>query len=370
MSRQRVLLVNEEEAAVDALMLALHRHRARWQVDKATSVAQALARFEAGPYDAVVTGVRMSGASGLSLLERIVEHWPATVRVVLTGAVDGLLDERLRALAHHVLVKPVSASALHERLVLSLDAREQLHGPLREKVVSLGQLPALPATYAAISRLSRRPEATIDEFAAAVQQDPSVCSNVLRLVNSAWFGLSRQVTSIREAVRLLGIRPLESVVLASEVFALGGGASERIQRGALARLSLATALVRRLRVVGLLDEVCTAAVLVDLGELIEALLSGRSAPPSGVEHSLLGGIVATLWGLPAVLCEAIALHHRVRTAEDASPTLSTLVALVCRLQEWLEAPPVTRLELEPQLLVLGAAFGANREILDEFRVAA
>jgi HD-like signal output (HDOD) protein len=361
--RHRVLLADEERDLVDALRLALHRYRS-WSVDVATTSAEVLARLDGEPFDAVVTSAHLEVA-GRPLLDELIARWPSMVRVVLGG--ESLSREefdRVRARAHHVLPRPVSAAALFARLELSLTARAQL-GDAQQAIGALSNLPSLPSTFATISRLSHRPDSTLEQFTQAVERDVAVCSNVLRLVNSAWFGLSKPVSSMREAVRLLGIRPLENVVLATEVFAHVGPDVNALQRRSLVRLAAAPRLVRALGVSALLDEACTALVLCDVGELIELLLERQRVAATGQHHALLGAAVLTMWGLPAVLCEAVALHHRPRAPSDASATLSCLVALVCRLQERAEAPPASRVDLAEQLAVLAGGFGVTTEVLDE-----
>lgn len=224
-----MLLVDDEPAIVQSLRRALFRHR-EWEVEFVTSGARALSALSERPFDALITDIRMPELDGPGLLTEAVARWPSLVRVVLTGDPGEARPARVEALerlAHHVLIKPVSVEALFHRVEQSLRARDRLVDPaLRALVVGLGPLPALPATFEAVTRVTRRPDFTLAELVEVVEADRAVCSHVLRVVNSAWFGLGKPVSSMREAVRLLGVRPLESVVLATEVFS-GPGADWR-----------------------------------------------------------------------------------------------------------------------------------------------
>lgn len=349
-----MLLVDDEPAIVQSLRRALFRHREAWEVEFVTSGARALSALSERPFDALITDIRMPELDGPGLLTEAVARWPSLVRVVLTGDPGEARPARVEALerlAHHVLIKPVSVEALFHRVEQSLRARDRLVDPaLRALVVGLGPLPALPATFEAVTRVTRRPDFTLAELVEVVEADRAVCSHVLRVVNSAWFGLGKPVSSMREAVRLLGVRPLESVVLATEVFSGPGAAIEGLRQRALRRLATVPQLARSLGVEALRDEAATALVLADVGEFllwvkaptsaarIERVMAGGRArleaerAELGGDHAVLGAVVLELWGLPPRLVEAVALHH-ARADELGSPSLAAFVALACRLHD-------------------------------------
>ena len=370
---RRVLFVDDEPAVVESLLRAMYPYRKRWAVETATSAAQALEKLSHQGFDVVVTDARMPEMDGEALLKEVVVRWPTLVRVMLTGD----MGETVRhALAHHVVAKPVAAAALFHRVEQSLQARDLLTDPALQALVGrLGPLPSMPTTFSAINRLSRQPDATLDQLVCVVEEDLAVCSNVLRVVNSAWFGLRQPVSSMREAVRLLGIRPLENVVLATEVFSAPSPGVERLRRRALARLASGPALVDALGVPALRDAACTALVLVDVGELVlhlnlpaealridEAVLQGRTREDVererlGADHALLGAVLLSLWGIPTQLIEAVAFHHQPAPA-PAPASLRSLVALACALQEAAEAAPALRPGAVQKVAPHAHAFGA------------
>lgn len=373
--RRRVIIVDDEVRVVDALRKALYQYRARWQVTTATSAREALAHLEAG-CDAIITDMRMPEMDGEALLREVAERSPATLRVVLTGEVGAAGVEKVQRLAHHFVPKPARAPLLFARVEDALEARDRLESPaLQALVCRLGALPALPGTFARINQLAERESATLDDFVHAVEGDPAVCGNVLRSVNSAWFGLSRRVASLREAVSLLGTRPLRSLVLATELFSASGQLVERLRARALERLGAVSALVARLGCPALRDEAATAAVLADVGQLLlvlrlpeemAALLSQELPGASrvvterrlfGADHAVVGAVLLRLWNLPAQLVEAVASHHSHCAAPSAD--LRTLLALTVLLQDLKWAPADAQAALVGEARPLAAAFGCD-----------
>lgn len=350
-SRRRILIIDDEVSVVEGLRKAFHQYRARWEVSTATSGRDALSLLERKPFDAVICDARMPEMTGDEVLSSVAERWPRVVRVVLTGEVQQSSLEKLQRCAHHFFRKPATAASLFARIEQSLDAGDRLASPVARALLErLKSMPALPATFSDIERLDASPESSLSQYVEVIERDPAICANVLRIVNSAWFGLSTSVTSVREAVRLLGLRPLRDIVLTSEVYAGGGEQVSAIRNRALARLAAVPRLARLLGVEALEDAYATGAVLIDVGDLV--LLHGAPdevarLPPLvgtgasrlegerrvfGVDHALLGGVVLTCWGLPVTLADAVSAHHGTVNAFSREKGLGPLLALTSRLQ--------------------------------------
>lgn len=362
-ARRRLLFVDDEPRIVDGLRKSLRQYRQHWEVETTTSGAEALLRLEGAAFDALVTDAHMPLMDGEGLLRTARESWPQMLRVVLSGDIAQSGHARLVQLAHQFIPKPVEVPVLHARIEEALAARHLLgSAALKALVCRLGTLPALPGTFGEVNRLLERADATLDQFVHVVEADPSVCANVLRVVNSAWFGLRTRVASIREAIRLLGFRPLRDVVLAAEVFSGASPTVERLRREALERLGALPKLLRALQADEWKEAAATAVILADVGQLIVLLRAPAEAAAVetevargwnrlevetrllGADHALLGAVLLTMWSFPSELIEAVALHHAARTVTPVR-SLSTVLALSCTVQD------------------LGAASGAQREAL-------
>src|SRR5262249_23712097 len=142
---------------------------------------------------------------------------------------------------------------------------------------------ALPRVYDALLKALADPESSLATVVKLIEQDAGICAKVLQLVNSAFFGLPRQVTAVSQAVNLVGIAMLKNVMLSVEVFqalqadrAIPGFSAEDLQAHALLAASIARRIVRDQR---LADDAFMAAMLHDVGLLVLASrLPDRLAP--------------------------------------------------------------------------------------------
>lgn len=87
----------------------------------------------------------------------------------------------------------------------------------RELTIALGELPSPPHVYRRLTAELEQPDWSIAGVARVVNTDPAVVARVLRLVNSPYYGLRREVGSTWEAVVLLGAEEVRSLVLATTV---------------------------------------------------------------------------------------------------------------------------------------------------------
>ena len=85
-------------------------------------------------------------------------------------------------------------------------------------------LPPLPEIALKVARLGDDPNAGTQVISQAVAADPALAARVLRLANSAYYGVPRRIGTMREALMVLGLRTLRSITLAAALHpaALGG----------------------------------------------------------------------------------------------------------------------------------------------------
>lgn len=92
--------------------------------------------------------------------------------------------------------------------------------PSLEKLLANANLPALPQSAIHLLQVSQDPEAGPAEYAVPIEADPGLTSQVLRFVNSSYFGFSREISSIKLAITLVGVKTVKNFVLWSAVFSL------------------------------------------------------------------------------------------------------------------------------------------------------
>lgn len=205
---------------------------------------------------------------------------------------------------------------------------------LRRQVERLRSLPTLPATVQRIADLIDDPAADLGEVAALIESDQVLAAQVLRLANSAFYGLSGQIGSLTHALAILGTAVTKSLLLSTSVLDLRidmAGFWEHSVGVATAACALAKQL--RLRKP---EEVSGAGLLHDLGKVVlykqapdafaavlaEADRSGCSFREAewrllGVDHTTVAGWLCPRWNFPVRLREPIVHHHQPERAPTA-----------------------------------------------------
>lgn len=116
MSKKRILFVDDDPHVLAGLKNVMHRERARWEAVFVDSGARALAQLDQETFHVIVCDMRMPEMDGVTLLERVREHWPATARVMLSGSADREEIVRATAAVDELLGKPCSSTVLKATL--------------------------------------------------------------------------------------------------------------------------------------------------------------------------------------------------------------------------------------------------------------
>ncbi len=209
-------------------------------------------------------------------------------------------------------------------------------------------LPGMPGPAAKLLHLLQDPEVPTSQVEALLRLDPGLTANILKLSNSAYFGFSSRIGSVRQAIVLLGSRRLVQLVIASSV---GTVMKQPVQGydlspGELWRHSIAVSvaaegLVLELAVAGA-EETFTAALLHDVGKLVMgafvqkdlSAIEARAAQGVsfhlaerellGTDHAEVGARILAEWHFPASIVQAVRYHH----APDALAEGSRLLDVV------------------------------------------
>jgi HD-like signal output (HDOD) protein len=215
-----------------------------------------------------------------------------------------------------------------------------------EEAQSLG---AFPASAQRIREIVDNPEASLVDLERAVLADPAVAAIVLRIANSAFFGLQRSVVSVKEALLILGFSATKDLALS---VALVGGLrpkdplGNRVWSNAVRTAAAADLLARTVAGVdaqamfsaGLLHEIGLLILLKVFGRPYGALVQPRYGSPElanaernqlGFQHPDLAGACLTRWQIPRSVTEAVRWHARVLTdAATVPPEVRPGAALV------------------------------------------
>ena len=204
------------------------------------------------------------------------------------------------------------------------------------------QLPPFPAVIQRVLQLVEDPKSSAQEMVDVIQYDQSITANVLRVCNSAYFGLRRPVHSLREAVAMIGFDQLVEVILQNNSAQLISRACPGydLNDGELWRHSVSCALLSQIISTRLNQAPSptrfTAALLHDIGKVILSgfvrehfeeirklvrdggcSFSEAEKEVLGIDHAELGGKISERWQFPKAIVLAIRYHHTpLLTPED------------------------------------------------------
>jgi HD-like signal output (HDOD) protein len=199
-------------------------------------------------------------------------------------------------------------------------------------------LPSLPGTITRVLSLLDDPNCSMHEVGQLVSTDPAIALKTLRLINSAQYGTRNKVTSVEQAVVLLGAKVIKNLVLSAAVFEhLSKGTDQFLSHSISCGIAMEMLAEACPRVNLAADEAFVYGVLHDVGMIIYQefmpdqytkamdVAIRRNIPLYeaeqeiiGVDHAELGGRLAQQWHLPDKLIGAIAGHHDLSkcTTED------------------------------------------------------
>lgn len=210
-----------------------------------------------------------------------------------------------------------------------------------DEVLERSQLPALPGSAVRLLSLSQDPTKGPKDFAKPIEADVGLMGQVLRFVNSSYFGFSREISSVEQAISLVGIRPIKNFALWSAVFSIipnpkiGGFDLKSLWMDSLRRAVFAKAIGRALRLSNA-EELFSAALLQDMAipVLLEALpdvyaklvtrrevekvrLSTLEREVLGWDHAEAAASLCRTWHLPNDFAKLIERHPSVDELLDS-----------------------------------------------------
>ncbi|HUX06026.1 MAG TPA: HDOD domain-containing protein [Acidobacteriota bacterium] len=207
---------------------------------------------------------------------------------------------------------------------------------LREVIISTTRrVPAIPTAAARVSTLLQNRDVKISTLSRAIEHDPALAANVLRMANSVYFSGPRTVGSIKEAIMRLGTSRVSGLTLASAIAPLAGVAIKGydLKPGDLWQHSVSAAvcvdqLIETLALEAP-DYTFTAALLHDIGKIVLgtfvdvdaalimdlAFKEGVSFEEAemrvlGISHPEVGAILLESWNLPKFVVDAVRWHQQ------------------------------------------------------------
>jgi putative nucleotidyltransferase with HDIG domain len=373
--RKRLLFVDDEAMVLDGLRRALHGMREGWEMHFVESGAAALEALEKEPYDAVVSDMRMPMMDGAQLLEEVKQRYPDMVRMILSGQSSKEAVYRSISPAHQFLSKPCDPQELAARLSQAFAMRDLLSNQALKTIISrLRSIPSLPTLYEELTGALRSENPSLAQIAKIISRDVGMAAKILQLANSAFVGASGRVSSLVQALSLIGTETVRTLVLSVHVFSQFDGNSKvaaslpvlwdhSVEVSSLAQRIATTegctkAMGEESFTGGLLHDIGKVVLLAEMPKEYQQIFEVPADASKNLElerlgctHAEVGAYLMSIWGLPLSLVHAVAFHHH--PSETAETTFSSLTAVHAAdaIASATDANPVNR-DIELDLIYL------------------
>ncbi len=228
-------------------------------------------------------------------------------------------------------------------------------------IAEISHIATLPEITLKIIELVEDPNSTARDLHKIIANDPALCSRILKVVNSAFYGLPRQIGSINRAIVLLGLNAVKNIAIAASLTKLfrGGELCARFSAKELWIHSIATAAAAKLVCdelkLNLSDEAFLAGLIHDIGIMVEVqsmrhellqvfeemTFDSNGAPTSdmreiearvlGASHEAFGAGLCEAWKFPKSFTHVTRHHHAPLELPAESRTLTTIVYIADRI---------------------------------------
>lgn len=206
---------------------------------------------------------------------------------------------------------------------------------IRRKIKAIKSLPTLPAVAQKVNKMAENDKTSANQLGSIISTDQAISGRVLRLVNSSFYGFPGRISSISNAILLLGFDVVKSLIISVSVF-------EMMEKGIIGlwEHSLGCAIASRIiakRIKGCdPEEISVAGLLHDIGKVVVSIQLSENYDDIkklireqkiifyeaekqvlDLTHEDIGGWLAESWNLPVGLQETISYHHQPLKAQKA-----------------------------------------------------
>lgn len=322
MNKPNILFVDDEQAILDSIHRAFRKYKSEWNLYFVDNAKSALEYCAKNSVDVVVTDMCMPEMDGAELLQKLRKDFPDTIRIVLTGHADQDMILRTVMSAHQYLTKPYQNDLLKSQIGESLKLRQLLDGDIREIVSNTHHLPSLPSLYQEILTCLESKSVSLEQITDIIIKDIAMSAKILHIINSAFFGMRKEVSSLHEAINYLGLDIVMALILNAKIFSTLDDSNidkaamtslwDRAYRiGVMAKKickheSHNEQVATQAMIAGLLLEVGKIVLMVNYPEKYQQCDSlADEKAMFNCTHSEIGAYLLSTWGLPDPIVNAI-----------------------------------------------------------------
>jgi len=223
---------------------------------------------------------------------------------------------------------------------------------IKKRLKNLKSLPTLPTIVAKLNEIVDDEETTAISLGKIIEKDQVLTSKLLRMVNSSFFGFPQRISTVSNAIVLLGFNVIKTLVVTSSIFEVMQSSDIGLWEHSLGCAACAGILARRRRIHNP-EEVSTAALIHDIGKVviraempedyskIMDLVLTKDIPMReaeeeilGVQHGEIGKWLSIEWNLPDRLSIPIGFHHHPGDAPDFKEIVAIIHVSDILIRAW------------------------------------
>lgn len=324
--------------------------QSKWQCSRAADCTQAVEKWAAGSFDTLI--LEGKTADGAKLLKTLEKELAQSICLVRCQTLDRATSALWKGTGAALVAEDTDATTL----ISTVKRGARIQGwmadtAIKQLVSQIRKLPAQPKLHTLVTDELKSENGSMDVVGKLISQEPIMSAKIMQVVNSAFFGLTREISDATESVMVLGAERIKALILLAGVFSQYSSAKcpgfspepvwgHSIQVGAFAR-AIALAETKNPRSA---EAAFTAGLLHDIGKLVLAgnlpemydtvqrlkaskKITSREAELEilGTSHAELGACLLATWGLPLPILEALAWHHEPARSDEQGFTLLAAV---------------------------------------------
>lgn len=306
--------------------------------------------------DLVCVDLHMPKKNGVEVIKEINQHYPAIKILVISASEDkGMIQSLLQHKIHGYLKKPYNRNAIIDKMGQVLGRAGIVNATdATAKTIHLADLSIPPLPTVAIKVMSfdtENPAGGSEELERIISPDKAITTDIMKIANSAYYGRSGKVHTLRDAITLLGMKTVKNLVMLKSNKQFSKNLDSPIYKKTLQELPVLTALIgfdltnplglKRIR-----EEVFLAGLLQKIGmtilglnfptrysELLELAITGVrdliqvERENFKMDHIEAGTKVFKLWNMPTALQQSVGHQNFEPSAIDMMTDVVKLTRL-------------------------------------------
>jgi len=331
-----ILFIDSDKTTLAGFRRQMQLHKAKWNSFFATDHSEAINIINENNIDILVCNTCNPDKHGMDFLGRVSEMKPGIVRILLTSELNSEKAIQCISIAHQVFTKPSKIMDMLLDIEKYIDSLKNVFSDDLKKTFNLTKkLPSFPSSIAVIQNELNKENYNLKNIARIINDDPSLSTGLLRLVNSPFFGIKTTVVDPLQALNFLGFETVKAFIISNYLYShykvknTDDFNFENLKRHSSTVANFASIIARELGFkASVVEEAHSAGILHDIGKIIlyaehysyynELVKEAKSKnvplweleeTQIGLNHADIGGYLFLLWGFPQNLVDAIRFHH-------------------------------------------------------------